>query len=131
MSEKGALRIDKAAHSIMEFKPQGCGMTEVEGYTAFYHEERLYSVRDLAKGTVTLIYADNPYAAIEKASWKYIIFWVIVSHDLNKLQEENGKVCVWKTKENAMKNRDELALTHEKMSVIPFEGYSDKIKIMD
>lgn len=131
MSDKGALRIDKAAHSLMEFKPQGYGMTEVDGYTAFYHAERLYSVRDILRETVTLIYADNPYQAIEKASGKYIVFWVIVSHSLSKLHEENGKVCAWKTKEGAMKKRDELALTHEKLSIIPFEGYSDKIKIMD
>lgn len=66
MSNKGALRIDKMAHSLMEFKPSGYGVTEHDGYTAFYHEDRLYSVSNKEHSIVSLVYASSPYHAIEK-----------------------------------------------------------------
>ena len=37
-----------------------------DGYLAFYHEERLYSVRDIERKIVSLVYAKSPYEAIEK-----------------------------------------------------------------
>ena len=68
LSGKGGMRIDRIAHTIMEFDPSANanGTTRKDGYTAFYHEESLYSVRDIERGTVTLVYAGNPYEAIEK-----------------------------------------------------------------
>ena len=130
MSDKGALRIDKAAHSLMEFKPQGYGMTEVDGYTAFYHEERLYSVRNMKRETVTLIYADNPYAAIEKASGYGIKFYAIFD-DIGLPFEKDGKTCVWKFEANAIAEKRKISNALTTWTVRPFEGYSDKIKIMD
>ena len=67
MRIKGATSIDRMAHSLMEFNPLNChGRTVVDGYIAFYHEERLYSVRDIKKGIVSLVYAGSPYDAIDK-----------------------------------------------------------------
>lgn len=130
MSDKGALRIDKAAHILMEFNPQGYGMTEVDGYTAFYHEERLYSVRNIAKGTVTLIYADNPYAAIEKASGNEIKFYAIFN-DVGLPLEKDGKTCVWKCEANAIAEKKRMSNEITAWVVRAFVGYLDGIKIMD
>ena len=67
MRIKGATSTDRMAHSLMEFSPLNCpGRTVVDGYIAFYHEERLYSVRDIKKGIVSLVYASSPYDAIDK-----------------------------------------------------------------
>lgn len=66
MSNKGALKIDKMAHSIMEFRPSGYGTVEHDGYTVFYHEECLYSVANKKHSIVSLVYASSPYHAIEK-----------------------------------------------------------------
>lgn len=65
---KSGTVIDRAAHTLMEFNPSVnlCGTTYQDGYMAFYHEERLYSVRDIERGIVSLVYAGNPYEAIEK-----------------------------------------------------------------
>ena len=65
---KSGAVIDRAAHTLMEFNPSVnlCGTTYQGGYTAFYHEERLYSVRDLERGIVSLVYTGSPYEAIEK-----------------------------------------------------------------
>ena len=41
----GALEIDKAAHKLMNFIP--VKQVEKDGYSVFYHEERLYSVRHI------------------------------------------------------------------------------------
>ena len=71
MDKKGASRLDKGAHNLMEFfdgrnGDELVGFTRVGQYIAFYHEERLYSVYDKQRGTCTLVYAGNPYKAIEK-----------------------------------------------------------------
>ncbi len=58
----GALRIDKAAHELMEFRPND--RYYANGYTVFYHEERLYSVRNVENGMVSLVYAGNPQEAV-------------------------------------------------------------------
>ena len=64
MSEKGATRLDKAAHMVMDFNPYGGSVGfRFGGYVAFYHEDRLYSVRCAASGMVYLVYADNPHQA--------------------------------------------------------------------
>ncbi len=56
--------IDKAAHDLMNFKPQK--VTRVHGYEVFYHEERLYTVRDSNTGITSLVYAREPREAAEK-----------------------------------------------------------------
>ena len=67
MKIKGATSTDRMAHSLMEFNPlNDPGRTVVDGYIAFYHEERLYSVRNITKGIVSLVYAGSPYDAIDK-----------------------------------------------------------------
>lgn len=66
MSNKGALGVDKAAHILMEFYPNGYGSTTIGHHTAFYHEERLYSVRNSLTHTISLVYAASPYEAIKK-----------------------------------------------------------------
>lgn len=64
--EKGASQIDKMAHKLMDFNPLNAfGRTVVDGYLAFYHENGLYSVRNIDRGIVSLVYARNPYQAIE------------------------------------------------------------------
>lgn len=70
MNEKGASRIDKAAHIVAEFVRQSgaYGVTQIGTYTAFYHESRLYTVRNEKTGITALVYANNPYAAIRKAT---------------------------------------------------------------
>ena len=61
-SMPGALRIDKAAHELMNFIP--VKEIEKDGYSVFYHEERLYSVRNTRTGTLSLVYAASPHEAV-------------------------------------------------------------------
>ena len=64
---KGATRTDHMAHGLMAFNPIGLHGTTVDGeYLAFYHEERLYSVKNTKENTTTLVYASNPAEAIAK-----------------------------------------------------------------
>ena len=65
---KGATQLDQCAHRLMEFNlsPDWHGSTIVGDYIAYYHEERLYTVRHLKKGVSCLVYARSPYDAIEK-----------------------------------------------------------------
>ena len=42
------------------------GVTFEDEYRAFYHEEGLYSVETVGTGVVCLVYAWNPYEAIER-----------------------------------------------------------------
>lgn len=67
---KGALAVDKAAHTIMEFEPapDAYGVTVAGIYKAFYHEDRLYSVRNMQENTLTLVYAKSPQDAISKVA---------------------------------------------------------------
>ena len=67
LCNKGGLTIDRMAHTLMDFNPMNAhGATYQDGYLAFYHEERLYSVRDIERKIVSLVYAGSPYEAIEK-----------------------------------------------------------------
>lgn len=68
LSDKGGLTIDRLAHTLIEFNPSVNvnGTTYRDGCMAFYHEERLYSVRNIEKGNVGLVYANSPYEAIDK-----------------------------------------------------------------
>ena len=65
---KGASQTDQCAHRLMESAPNPAwhGSTIVDDYLAFYHEERLYTVRHLKKGICCLVYARSPYDAIEQ-----------------------------------------------------------------
>ena len=73
MSEKGASRIDKAAHILMEFAPRDVVGATTKGIcTAFYHEERLFSVRNTETGIVSLVYARSPIEAIDRVKESYI-----------------------------------------------------------
>lgn len=57
-------RIDNAAHTLMDYKG---GRVHIEGeYAAAYHEGRLYSVRNLTSGIVSLVFATSPANAIER-----------------------------------------------------------------
>ena len=49
------------------------GATHKDGYLAFYHERGLYSVEHEDSGIVSLVYATNPYEAIEKVTEKLLI----------------------------------------------------------
>lgn len=68
MREKGGLRIDKMAHKVMEFRPipNSYGVLSDGRYTAFYHEDELFSVRDNITNMVILIYAKSHKKAIDK-----------------------------------------------------------------
>lgn len=68
MNEKGASRVDKAAHTIAEFTPlpESYGTTQKDGYIACYHESKLYSVKQETTGIKSLVYAKSPYDAIKK-----------------------------------------------------------------
>ena len=59
----GALEIDKAAHKLMNFIP--VKQVEKDGYSVFYHEERLDSVRHITSGIISLVYAASPHEAVE------------------------------------------------------------------
>lgn len=62
--------VDKAAHRIVEFHTTSimCSGTVTEGdWIAFYHESRLYSVKNRKTGIIYIVYASNPYEAIERA----------------------------------------------------------------
>ena len=65
---KGASETDQGAHRIFDhkYKPNLYGSTVIGNYLAFYHEERLYSVRNMNSDWVCLVKAPNPYEAIEK-----------------------------------------------------------------
>ena len=61
-SMPGALRIDKAAHELMNFKPVKA--YKIEEYETFYHDEHLYSVRHIENGMASLVYARSPREAV-------------------------------------------------------------------
>ncbi len=67
--------IDRMAHTLMEFSPTAntSGSTVKDGYIAFYHDDRLYSVRHIESGVLVLIYADSPYDAIKKVKRKEVL----------------------------------------------------------
>lgn len=63
------VRVDDAAHKLMSADfSKCCGRTEIDGYIAFYHQSCLYSVKNNKNSIVSLVYAGNPYEAIEKVS---------------------------------------------------------------
>lgn len=65
-SRQQSLNPDEAAHLLMDFSPEKVFEYESR-YYVFYHERRLYSVRDQQRGTLTLIHASSPLDALQKA----------------------------------------------------------------
>lgn len=59
---------DKAAHEMMRFRAGKYSEFERGRFLVAYHEDRLYSVRDEKRGTVTLVEARDPESAYLKAS---------------------------------------------------------------
>ena len=58
--------MEKSLHKLMgEDYSNCCGTTKKDGYLAFYHERGLYSVEHEDSEIVSLVYARNPYEAIE------------------------------------------------------------------
>ena len=67
--DKISISYDFIAHQVMNFDfSSASGRVENDGYLAFYCEERLYYVKHIESGIVSLVYAENPYKAIEKVS---------------------------------------------------------------
>lgn len=90
---KGATRIDQCAHRLMEYQisPDWHGSTIVGDYIAYYHEEKLYTVRHLKKGVSCLVYARSPYDAIEKVRIMEGPRWIPVTE---RLPEKDTRVIV-------------------------------------
>ena len=90
---KGATQLDQCAHRLMEFNlsPDWHGSTIVGDYIAYYHEERLYTVRHLKKGVSCLVYARSPYDAIEKVRIMEEPRWIPVTE---RLPEKYTRVIV-------------------------------------
>ncbi len=90
---KGATQLDQCAHRLMEFNlsPDWHGSTVVDDYIAYYHEERLYTVRHLKKGISCLVYARSPYDAIEKVRIMEEPRWIPVTE---RLPEKDTRVIV-------------------------------------
>lgn len=63
-------QLDAAAHTVAEYEHDTdlVGTTVSGDYTAYYHENRLYSVRKKGSSVTALVYAGNPYKAIERAA---------------------------------------------------------------
>ena len=59
---------DKAAHEMMQFRAGKYAEFESGRFLVAYHEDRLYSVRDEKRGTVTLVEAKSPESAYLEAS---------------------------------------------------------------
>lgn len=69
------INIDKAAHRVVDFHLQSmhlCRTFHDGDLIAFYHEERLYSVKDMKTGIVSLVYANSYQDAIRrvKTAWR-------------------------------------------------------------
>ena len=90
---KGATQIDQCAHRLMEYQisPDWHGSTIVGDYIAYYHEEKLYTVRHLKKGVSCLVYARSPYDAIEKVRIMEEPRWIPVTE---RLPEKDTRVIV-------------------------------------
>ena len=87
---KGATQLDQCAHRLMEFNlsPDWHGSTVVGDYIAYYHEEKLYTVRHLKKGISCLVYARSPYDAIEKVRAMEGPRWIPVTERLPEAHKE-------------------------------------------
>ena len=60
------MMMDASLHKRMAMDFSKCVDAFEDEYRAFYHEEGLYSVETVGTGVVCLVYAWNPYEAIER-----------------------------------------------------------------
>lgn len=66
MKEINRTTMEAGLHMLMgEDYSNCCGRTEKDGYLAFYQERGLYSVEHEDSDIVSLVYANNPYEAID------------------------------------------------------------------
>ena len=62
------MSIDRAAHEVFGFAPERCtAFGAGNRYLVYYHEGRLYSVRDRETHTLTLVKARSQEEAVLKA----------------------------------------------------------------
>lgn len=63
------ININEAAHRVADFHllSRLSHKTSIDGnYQAYYHEDRLYSVKNMKSGIVSLVYANSPHDAIRR-----------------------------------------------------------------
>lgn len=63
------ININEAAHRVADFHllSRLSHETSIDGnYQAYYHEDRLYSVKNMKSGIVSLVYANSPHDAIRR-----------------------------------------------------------------
>ena len=79
--------LDRSAHTVAQFKPDEnlVGSTTCDKYTAYYHENRLYSIHKDGSDIVMLVYAKDPYEAIAKVRGNDDVLFFM------KTTEPNGK----------------------------------------
>lgn len=66
MNDINRTTMEKGLHKLMGEDYSNCsGTTHKCGYMAFYHERGLYSVEREDSGIVSLVYAKNPFEAID------------------------------------------------------------------
>ena len=66
MKEINIMTMQESLHKLMGEDYLNCsGTAHKDGYMAFYHQRGLYSVEHEDSGIVSLVYAKNPYEAIE------------------------------------------------------------------
>lgn len=66
MKEINIMTMQESLHKLMGEDYQNCsGTAHKNGYIAFYHQRGLYSVEHEDSGIVSLVYAKNPFEAIE------------------------------------------------------------------
>lgn len=120
MSDKGGLSLDRMAHTLMEFRPiqNASGVFKRDGYEAFYHEDRLYSVRHIKSDAVILVYANNPYAAIEKCKMLGDIENFHVPFDVDKVIAELENLDVHFDNDYSSENKEPMLLRREVFDVI-------------
>ena len=66
MKEINIMTMQESLHKLMGEDYSSCsGTAHKNGYMAFYHQRGLYSVEHEDSGIVSLVYAKNPFEAIE------------------------------------------------------------------
>ena len=66
MKEINIMTMQESLHKLMGEDYSNCsGTAHKNGYMAFYHQRGLYSVEHEDSGIVSLVYAKNPFEAIE------------------------------------------------------------------
>ena len=66
MKDINRTTMENSLHKLMGEDYSNCiGRTEKDGYLAFYHERRLYSVEHEDSEIISLVYAKSPYEAID------------------------------------------------------------------